>query len=92
MHFAVLSLSILETIKLHTTKIVKGNKTYSGPIVRFSPSKDIISITDDKTGKVIEFKISELTSAITDGERISCNKIGTCDELERAKDYIKRGW
>lgn len=77
---------------MHTTTIVTGdNKSYSGPIVRFAPAENLISITDDVTGKVLKFQLSTLKSAITNGDRISCNKIGNCDELERAKNYLKRG-
>ena len=75
---------------MHITIIkTKSGKEYSGFVMVFRPDEGWISIVD---GDVLrKFKFDDLDSVVTKGERLSISKIGDCDEIERARRYMKDG-
>jgi len=75
---------------MHITNIkTKNGKEYSGFIMVFRPEEGWMSIVDGDCLR--KFNFDDLESAITNGERLTINKIGDCDEIERARKYMKDG-
>ena len=71
---------------MHITRIkMKNGKILEGWIEKFRPIEGYL--TFNGSNKKIMFK--DMVSAVTEGERISLNKIGNEDELQRARDYLK---
>ena len=75
---------------MHITIIkTKDGKEYCGFIMVFRPEEGWVSIVDGD--ELRKFNFGDLISAITKGERLSINKIGDCDEIERARKYMRDG-
>lgn len=77
---------------MHNTKVIlKNGEELNGPMWYFRPTEGWFSIIVENEEKKINF--SDVTSALTgtpeNPERISINKLGVMDELERAKKYLR---
>jgi hypothetical protein len=68
-----------------TTIKLKDGRTFSGPIWLFRPELGFMTLIGLKE----KFFFKDMLSATTEGERISINKIGTQDEIDRARKYLK---
>ena len=80
---------------MHTTEVkTRDGKEFSGVLWEFKPAENYFTITDGDG--IIKFSFDDVESVITKGERISINKIGDMDEVERARKYLigcrKFGW
>ena len=81
---------------MHNTKIkTKDGKKYYGTLLYWKPCENYLSIVSytKKNPDSIELKFSfdDLESAITEGTRISIDKVGSEDEIQRARKYLERG-
>ena len=80
---------------MHTTVIkLKNGETHSGNLEMFRPCESFISIRewlDDNTCQINKYDLDDIESAVTLGERISINKIGDQDELQRAREDLADG-
>lgn len=73
---------------MHNTVVkLKDGRTLVGPILLFRPQLGFMTLMGDDTVEKLYFK--DMLSATTEGERISYGKIGTQDELQRAKKYLQ---
>lgn len=79
---------------MHDTIVkMKDGREFIGPLWYFRPKEGWISLVLDPAHYDHDIPeriyLRDVESAITKGERISINKIGDEDELERAK---QKGW
>lgn len=72
-----------------TTIITKDGKKYNSVLWTFRPAQNFFTIIDNNQDR--KFSFDEVKSVITKGERISVNKIGDIDEIERARKFLKDG-
>jgi len=73
----------------NTTIITKSGEIYNGPIWVWRPQENWFSILWENNEEVFSF--DDVKSVITYGERMSINKIGDQDELQRARKMLARG-
>ena len=73
---------------MHNTKVVmKDGRVRDYPMDKWRPEEGYIILMD--SDEKLYFK--DMVSAITANERISATKFGDEDEIERARDYMRRG-
>lgn len=80
---------------MHLTKIVtKKGKVFTGVIVEWRPSLGFMVLDDGK--KTVKIRFDDMKSAVTHGERVAPGKTGDMDDLERARQYMRKarehGW
>jgi len=69
-----------------TTVKTKDGMTFKGVLWAFKPEKGYMTLVGIYERKI---KFNNIISATTEGERMGIGKIGTQDELERAKKLMK---
>jgi hypothetical protein len=69
-----------------TTVKLKDGRILIGPILAFKPELGFMTLMGDNDEKL---NFENIVSATTEGERIGHGKIGTQDEIQRAKSYLK---
>lgn len=72
---------------MHVTTVkTKDGKTFKGVLWTFKPEQGYMTLVGIYEHKI---RFDNIVSATTEGERITVNKIGTQDELGRAKKLMK---
>jgi hypothetical protein len=72
---------------MHVTTVkTKDGKTFKGVLWTFKPEQGYMTLFGIYEHKI---RFDNIVSATTEGERITVNKIGTQDELGRAKKLMK---
>lgn len=71
---------------MHNTKVtMKDGRVFDAPIHFFRPVEGYMTLMGHE--EILYFK--DMVSATTEGERISYGKVGTQDEIQRAKKYLQ---
>jgi len=83
---------------MHTTTVtMKDGSKIKGVIWKWRPILgyfDLAGVAGQEEN--VRLRFDDVQSAVTEGERISMGKIGDCDEMARAREYLKNakefGW
>lgn len=72
----------------NTVAVLKSGKKLEGVLWTFRPEDGYFTLIHGNKESRVRF--ASCVSVLTEGERLTTRTIGTMDELQRARDYMKK--